>query len=170
MLVLSNYAYYFSNLEYIVKEMLGVSSASVLATGSAEFLAPEALRSFDRVVLFEGNSLDPSVGRASSVAVLDGQGSRWQDSPDARRSGTGAPPPDVRIGAGEDYLDVTTAPDGVGTLVRCLYMGSYVGCYPVPPRYRLFLNAVKPIERLEFLEKTPEGVSEPFVYVPQARR
>lgn len=169
-LVVSNYAYYFANLEYTLKEMMGAPSAAVVATGSLEFLPQSALGSFDRVVLFEGNSLDPAVGKGSAVTVLDGQGPRWRELVEHRETLTRGPPPDVGLAPAEDYLDVTTAPEAHATLVRCLYMGSYVGCYPVPPKYRLFLNRVKPVEKLEFFKKTPMGVSEPLVYVPEAGR
>ena len=57
----------------------------------------------------------------------------------------------------KDHLRIQIIDSRAGTYLRCLTMGSYVGCYPIPRNYIFKLNRIKKIDRIDIIYVPGDG-------------
>jgi hypothetical protein len=166
-LIVGNYAYYFSNLEDIYRKMLGTGFPEIWSVSSTVPLPYLPGGTFDRVVLMEQIDLNPQIGAGGRVRILEAN--EADEFITANMPGNSVlSPPEVTFSPSERHVIIEITDPREGSYHRCLYMGSYVGCYPIPRTYVLQYNSVKKIDRVDILymseggEKSLPSRFEPF--------
>lgn len=163
-LIISNYSYYFSNLEDIYRKMLKKDFPSIISISNILALPYLEINDFDRVVLANNLALDPDLASLSSVESITGVEATQFITRNREKliSRNLLPAPEVRFTSSRDYLRIDILDSRDGIYLRCLHMGSYVGCYPIPRKYVFKYNKVKKIEKVDIIYVTQEGImSEP---------
>ena len=149
-LVISEHCYYFSNLRDIYTIVLGEKFPYMKATSTAQIIPFLNSQDFDMVILGKNLSLKQPDISESSVSILKGQDAH--DFIEHNRKGflSGKPlaAPEVNFSPSEDDIKVSITDTRKGTYLRCIYMDSYIGCYPIPKRYTFRLNSVKEIDKI----------------------
>ena len=149
-LIISNYAYYFSNLEDIYRNMLKQDFPVCRALSSTVGLPYLDMNDFDTIILAENFDLLPGKAAESSVTVLRNSESEefLQDALSRKQL---SPEPKVLFTPHDDYLRITIHDTRKGIYMRCLHMGSYVGCSPIPKDYTFRYNTVKKIQKIDVI-------------------
>ena len=149
-LIISNYAYYFSNLEDIYRNMLKQDFPVCRALSSTVGLPYLDMNDFDTIILAENFDLLPGKAAESSVTVLRNSESEefLQDALSRKQL---SPEPKVLFTPHDDYLRITIHDTRKGIYMRCLHMGSYVGCSPIPKDYTFRYNTVKKIQKINVI-------------------
>ncbi len=159
-LIVSNYSYYFSNLGDIYQKMLKRGFPSVKSVSTIKVLPYLESTDFDRVILANNLDLDPNVISQSSVEVFKGLKARQylKKKREELIRRQVLPEPEVRFTNTKDHLKIDILDSREGTYLRCLYMGSYVGCYPIPKKYILKYNRIKKIKKVDIIYTSHEGL------------
>jgi hypothetical protein len=165
-LVVGNFAHYFSNLEDIYRRMLKTDFPYIRSLSSAAALPYLDRNDFDKIILLNNLDLRPDEVPESSVKVLLGREARMYVTENLKVGGK-LPPPEVRFRPAEDHLKIEINDARAGTFLRCLHMGSYVGCYPIPHHYVFQYNKVKKAEKIDILYVSDDGkTSQPATFRP----
>jgi hypothetical protein len=163
-LTISNYAYYFSNLEDIYRNMLKHNFPVFRSLSSTVGLPYLDMTYFDTVIIAENFDLLPEKAARSSVTVLNNSKSE-RFLQDARKRKTLSPQPEVLFTPHDDHLRITIHDMRKGIYMRCLHMGSYVGCSPIPKDYTFRYNTVKKIRKIDIIYMDGEdGESKPATF------
>jgi len=165
-LVVGNFAHYFSNLEDIYRRMLKKDFPYLRSLSSAVALPYLERNDFDKIILLNNLDLRPDEVSESSVKVLSGREARMYVTEKLKVDGN-LPLPEVQFRPTEDRLKIEITDARTGTFLRCLYMGSYVGCYPIPHHYVFQYNRVKKAEKIDILYVSGDGkTSQPATFRP----
>jgi len=158
-LIVGNYAYYFSNLEDIYRHMLGTDFPRILSISDPVILPSLKTTDFDKVISFNNLDLDlDSAYRASADVMANEEAEIFvRKKTDEYTEKMVLTAPLVNFAQEEDYLRIQINDSRAGTYVRCLWMGSYVGCYPIPRNYIFKLNRVKKIDRIDIIYVPGDG-------------
>ena len=123
------------------------------------------MNDFDKIILLKNLDLDPATVSHSTVEILTGSESRRFVDEHLKMDNT-MPPPVVRFIPRQDRLEVEIEDSRKGTYMRCLHMGVYVGCYPIPRKYKINYNKIKHIEKVDIIFLSQEGMeSNPASFV-----
>jgi hypothetical protein len=164
-LIINSSAYYFSNLEDIYRNMLNSEFPSIKSISSTVALPYIKRYDFDTVIVGENFDLNPSIAQEVKVEVFRGAAAD-QFITQSIHSEEKLVPPQVSFIPGDNQLTIRTIDSREGSYLRCLHMGSYVGCYPVPREYRIKYNTIRKIDRIDMVFISPEGkVSSATSYV-----
>jgi hypothetical protein len=158
-LVISEHSYYFSNLRDIYTIVLREKFPYMKATSTAQVIPFLNSQDFDIVILGKNLSLKKPVISESSVSILKGPDAYDFIENSKRSFLTGKPSlaPEVNFISSEDNVKIDITDTRKGTYLRCIYMDSYIGCYPIPKQYTLRLNSVKEIEKIDIIYISPTG-------------
>jgi hypothetical protein len=155
-LIISSSAYYFSNLEDIYRTMLKEPFPSIKSISSTVVLPYIESHDFDTVIMGENFDLDPAMADEINVAVLKGKEASQFMSQNIQGEEK-LSPPQVYFAPSDSQLAIRISDTREGTYLRCLHMGSYVGCYPVPREYIIKYNTIRKIDRVDMVFISPEG-------------
>lgn len=155
-LIISNYAYYFSNLEDIYRNMLKHDFPVIRSLSSTVGLPYLDMNDFDTVILAENFDLLPERAAESSVTVLNNSESE-RFLQDALKRKKLSPQPKVLFIPHDDHLRIKIYDTRKGIYMRCLYMGSYVGCSPISKDYTFRYNTVKEIQKIDIIHVNGEN-------------
>jgi len=149
-LVISEHSYYFSNLRDIYTIVLREKFPYMKATSTAKIIPFLNSQDFDTVILGKNLSLTQPDLSEISVSILKGLDAH--DFIENNKKGVlGGKPllaPEVNFTLSEDNVKIDITDTRKGTYLRCIYMDSYIGCYPIPKQYIFRLNSVKEIEKI----------------------
>lgn len=152
-LVITEHCYYFSNLRDIYTNVLREKFPYMKATSTAKVIPFLNSQDFDMVILGKNLSLKHLDISESSVSILKGPDAH--DFIENNKKGflRGKPllAPEVNFIPSEDDVKVNITDTRKGTYLRCIYMDSYIGCYPIPKQYTLRLNSVKEIDKIDII-------------------
>jgi len=149
-LIISNYAYYFSNLEDIYRNLLKQDFPVLRALSGTVGLPYLDMNDFDTVIIAENLDLLPERASESSVTVFtDSEAERFLH--DALEHKKPSPQPNVQFITYDDHLRIKINDTRTGIFMRCLHMGSYVGCSPIPKDYTFRYNTVKKIQKINII-------------------
>ena len=163
-LIISNYAYYFSNLEDIYRNMLKHDFPVIRSLSSTVGLPYLDMNDFDTVILAKNFDILPERVAESSVMVLDNSESERFLQNALKRKKLG-PQPKVLFAPHDDHLRIKIYDTRNGIYMRCLHMGSYVGCSPIPKDYTFRYNTVKKIQKIDIiLVNGEDGESKPSTF------
>lgn len=155
-LIVGNYSYYFSNLEDIYRNMLKKDFPYIKSLSDIVALPYLEKNDFDKVILIKNLNLDPDIASASTIKILTGLESKQYISENLK-SKNFIPPPEINFIPASDHLKIEITDSREGTYLRCLYTGSYVGCYPIPRIYMFRYNKVKRIDRIDIIFLSEDG-------------
>jgi hypothetical protein len=152
-LVISKHSYYFSNLRDIYTIVFKEQFPYMKATSTAQVIPFLNSQDFDIVILGKNLSLKKPDISESSVSILKGPDAHDFIENHKKRFLKGKPllAPEVNFISSEDNVKIDIADTRKGTYLRCIYMDSYIGCYPIPKQYTLRLNSVKEIEKIDII-------------------
>jgi hypothetical protein len=158
-LVLGNYSYYFSNLEDIYRYMLKKDFPHIKSISDPLFLPFLKTTDFDKVISINNLDLNPDVAYKSSVDVMENEEAKLfiRNKTEEFREKMVLIPPVVNFVPEEDHVEIHIIDSREGIYLRCLTMGSYVGCYPIPRNYIFKLNSIKKIDRIDILYMPGDG-------------
>ncbi|NWF97587.1 MAG: hypothetical protein HXY52_01435 [Nitrospirae bacterium] len=166
-LVIGNYSYYFSNLEDIYKKMLKKDFPYIKSISDTVVLPYLDKTDFDKIILTQNLNLEQDIAFESDVKILTGSESK-QFILENLKSKNFSNPPDVNFTPTSDHVIININDSRKGTYLRCLYMGTYVGCYPIPKKYLFKFNKVKHIDRIDIIFLSENGIpSKPSSFVLQ---
>lgn len=159
-LIVGNYAYYFSNLEDIQRRMSKEGFPSIKSISDTMILPYMDPINFDKVIVIKNLDLDPNIAFNSSIEVIEGEEAKQFVREKLREHSDKAvlPPPAIQFGQENDRLRITVNDPRDGTYVRCLSIGSYVGCAPIPRNYIYSLNKVKKVKRIDIIYVAQDGL------------
>lgn len=155
-LIVGNYSYYFSNLEDIYRKMLRTDFPFIKSISDIAALPYLDVNDFDKVILAKNLDLNPDVASKSTVEVLTGLRGKEFITQNLK-SENHLPPPEVNFVPAPDHLKIEITDSREGIYLRCLHMGTYVGCYPIPRNYMLKYNKVKRIDRIDIIFLSEDG-------------
>ena len=165
-LIVGNFSYYFSNLEDIYRKMLRTGFPSIISLSNPIAIPYLGETDFDRIILLNNLDLNPDTGSSSSVEVLAGHEAKQYMSENLNRS-TNLPPPSVNFIPTQDHVKIEIGDSRSGIFWRCLYMGSYTGCYPIPRKYVFQYNTVKKVDKIDIIYQSEQGeMSRPATFRP----
>jgi hypothetical protein len=165
-LVVGNFAYYFSNLEDIYRNMLQTDFPYIRSLSSPAALPYLERNDFDKILLLKNLDLSPDTVSATATEVLTGSEAKQYLAENLAINGS-IPPPEVKFIPMGNRLKIEITDARSGTYLRCLYMGSYVGCYPIPNHYIFQYNGVKKIRKIDIIYASGDGkTSQPATFRP----
>jgi len=165
-LIVGNFSYYFSALEDIYRKMIRTGFPSIISLSNPIAIPYLGKTDFDRIILLNNLDLDPATGSSSSVEVLTGQGAKQYMAENMDRK-TNLPPPSVNFIPAQDHVKIEIGDSRSGIFWRCLYMGSYTGCYPIPQKYVFQYNTVKNVDKIDIIYQSEQGeMSLPATFRP----
>jgi hypothetical protein len=158
-LIVGNYAYYFSNLEDIYRHMLKTDFPRIKSISDMVILPSLKVTDFDKIISFNNLDLNPDLAYKSSVEVMANEEAEYfiRSKIEEYTEKMVLTPPLVNFVQEKDYLRIQVSDSREGTYLRCLSMGSYVGCYPIPRNYIFKLNRVKKIDRMDIIYLPGDG-------------
>lgn len=165
-IVISEHCYYFSNLRDIYKRMLKEKFPYMKAVSTAKVIPFLDSQDFDRVILGNNLSLKSDVSQ-SSVSIFEGQNANDFIEKNKKEfcGKKSLPVPAVNFIPSDDYLRIDIVDSREGTYLRCLYMESYVGCYPISKKYVFRFDKVKKFEKIDIIYLSEKGeTSEPATF------
>jgi hypothetical protein len=159
-LIVGNYAYYFSNLEDIYRRMLKTDFPRIKSISNLIILPVLQETDFDKIILLHNLDLNPDVVHKSSVDILANEEAEHfiTDKMAEYREKMVLSPPSVNFMREKDHIRITVNDPREGTYVRCVLMESRAGCYPIPRRYVFKLNTIKKIDRLDIIYDRGDGL------------
>lgn len=166
-LIVGGYSYFFSNLEDIYTKMMKTSFPHIVSISDIMFLPYMSSFDFDKVIVTKDFDLNPGRAVMSSVDIVKGIEARKfiERELGVYERKISLPPPHVDFIPASDHLKIDIIDPRIGTYVRCLRMESYIGCYPIPPKYTFRYNKVKKIEKIDIIYISGEGeMSQPVTF------
>lgn len=166
-LVISEHCYYFSNLRDIYKIVLREKFPYMKTTSTAQVIPFLDSHDFDMIILGKNLSLRQLDISESSVSILKGPDAHDFIENNKKRFFKGPPlsAPKVNFTPSEDNVKIDITDTRKGTYLRCIYMDSYIGCYPIPKQYTFRLNSVKEIEKIVIIYISHTGeMSSPTIF------
>jgi len=166
-LVISEHCYYFSNLRDIYTIVLREKFPYMKATSTAQVIPFLDSHDFDMVILGKNLSLKHLDVSESSVSILKGPVAHdfFENSKKRFLQKTPLIAPEVNFIPSEDNVKIDITDTRKGTYLRCIYMDSYIGCYPIPKQYTFRLNSVKEIEKFDIIYISHTGeMSSPTIF------
>ena len=157
-LVIGNYSYYFSKLEDIYRKMLKTDFPFIKSISDIAALPYLYINDFDKIILAKNLDLNPDIASKSTVEVLTGLEGR-QFIEENLKDRDREPSPEVRFLPASDHLRIEITDSREGTYLRCLHMGTYVGCYPIPRIYMFKYNKIKRIDRIDIILLSKDGMA-----------
>jgi hypothetical protein len=159
-LIVSNYSYYFSNLEDIYRNMLKNDFPVIRSLSTVKIVPYLENNDFEGIIVANNFSLDPDTASLSSVKIITGEEAVTfiNEQREEVSSKQLLPAPDVRFIKTDEDLKIDIHDTREGKFLRCVHMGSYVGCYEIPREYEFKLNKVKKIEKVDIIYITHEGI------------
>jgi hypothetical protein len=157
-LIVGNYSYYFSNLEDIYRKILKTDFPFIKSISDIAALPYLDTNDFDKVILTKNLDLNPDIASRSTVEVLTGLGGK-KFIEENLKSKNHLPSPEVNFIPASDHLKIEITDSREGTYLRCLHMGSYVGCYPIPKKYIVKYNKIKRIDRIDIIFLSKDGMA-----------
>jgi hypothetical protein len=119
---------------------------------------------FDTIILAKNFDLNPDVVSGSTVEVLTGMRANEFVAQNRMIKGS-LPAPKVTFVPRPGRLKIEITDSREGVYLRCVHMGAYVGCYPIPKNYTMKYNAVKKVDRIDILYLSEKGEgSEPAIF------
>jgi hypothetical protein len=158
-LVISEHCYYFSNLRDIYTILLKEKFPYMRATSTDKVIPFLNSQDFDMVIFGKNLTLKQPDISESSVFILKGPDAHDFIENSKKRFLSGKPllAPEVIFTPSEDDVKVDITDTREGTYLRCIYMDSYIGCYPIPKHYTFKLNSVKEIEKIDIIYTSNTG-------------
>jgi len=158
-LIVGNYAYYFSNLEDIYRHMLKTDFPYIKSISDTLFLPFLRVDDFDKIILIHNLDLNLEMAYKSSIDVMEKEEAEnfIRHKTEENTEKMILSPPIVSFVQEKDYLRINVNDPRAGTYLRCLSMGSYVGCYPIPRNYVFKLNKIKKIDRVDIIYVQGDG-------------
>jgi hypothetical protein len=158
-LVISEHCYYFSNLRDIYTIVLREKFPYMKSTSTAQIIPFLDAQDFDMVILGKNLSLKQLDMSESSVSILKGPDAHDFIENNKKRFLKGTPlgAPEVNFIPSEDNVKIHITDTRKGTYLRCIFMDSYIGCYPIPRQYTFRLNSVKEIDKIVIIYLSNRG-------------
>jgi len=159
-LVVGNYSYYFSNLDDIYRHMLKTDFPHIKSISDTLFLPFLKVNDFDKIISIHSLDLNPDMAYKSSVDVMGKEEAEnfIRHKLEEYTEKMILSPPLVNFLQEKDHLRIKVNDSRAGTYLRCLSMGSYVGCYSIPRNYVFKLNKIKKIDRIDIIYMQGDGL------------
>jgi hypothetical protein len=136
----------------------------IRTTSSTTVLPYLGENNFDKIILAKNFDLNPDVASRSSVEVLTGLKGK-EFIAQYLKSKNNLPAPEVIFMPEPGHLKIKITDSREGIYLRCLQMGTYVGCYPIPKTYKIKYNEIKKIDRIDIIYLSEkEEMSEPATF------
>lgn len=157
-LVISDTAYYFSNLGDIYRGMLNEQFPEIRAASTVKVIPFLESHDFDRVIEAEGLSLDSINEQRNALVVLGGEeADDFLARHEKEFEKEILQPPRVNFIPSDSHLTINIIDQRKGTYLRCLYRDTYIGCYPIPKLYVFKCNSVKEFEKIDIIYLSDSG-------------
>jgi hypothetical protein len=166
-LIIGNYSYYFSNLEDIYKNMLKTDLPFIKSISDIIVLPYLGTNDFDKVILANNFDLNPDAASLSTIEVIKGTEAKHfiTKNVEKLKRKSHLPAPEVSFTLEKDHLRIDISDSREGTYLRCLHMGSYVGCYHIPREYIFKFNKIKKVDEVDIIYISKDGImSEPAIF------
>jgi len=159
-LIVGNYSYYFSNLEDIYRKMIKTNFPYITSISDIMVLPYLNSVDFDKVIVAKNFDLNPERASTSSIDVIERVAAKdfIRKELTAYRGKMFLSAPMVNFILAEGHLTIDIVDSRTGTYVRCVHMGSYVGCYPIPRKYIFKFNNIKKVERIDIIYISKDGI------------
>ncbi len=157
-LVVGNCSYYFSNLEDIYRKMLRRNFPFIRSISDIAAIPYLDVNDFNKIILAKNLDLNPDVASESTVEVLTGLKGKEFITQNLKSKNRLASP-EVNFVSEPDRLKIKITDSREGIYLRCLHMGTYVGCYPIPKKYTVKYNGIKRIDRIDIIFLSKDGMA-----------